>query len=121
MRFCHAFPPSFDSDGRPRVRADVARDLRDLLVRDVEPVLAPEGEEQVVARDARDVLRLEPEQPPDAVILVDDVVADAQVGERLQRAPEPRVRARRSLPEDLRVGEERDPEVARDEARGGRG
>ena len=88
---------------RLRVRADVARDLRDLLVRDVEPVLALEGEEEVVARDAGDVLRLEPEETPDAVVLVDDVVADAEVGERLQRATETRVGARRPLPEDLRV------------------
>ena len=101
---------------RLRVRADVARDLRDLLVRDVEPVLALEREEEVVARDARDVLRLEAEQPTDAVILVDDVVADAEVGEGLERAAEPRVDTRRSLAEDLRVREERDPEVAPDEA-----
>ena len=49
------------------------------------------------------------------MILVDDVVADAQIGEGLERAPEPRVRARRSLAEDLGVREQRDPEVAPDE------
>ncbi len=74
-------PAELRERGRLRVGADVARDLRDLLVRDVQAVLAAEGEEEVVARDAGDVLRLEPEQPPDAVILVDDVVAHAQVGE----------------------------------------
>jgi hypothetical protein len=46
-------------------------------VRDVEPVLAAEGEQQVVARDAGDLLRLERLQAADAVVLVDDVVARA--------------------------------------------
>ena len=101
---------------RLRVGSDVAGDLRDLLVRDVEPVLASEGEEEVVARDAGDVLRLEAEEPADAVILVDDVVADAEVGEGLERAAETRVHARRSLAEDLRVREECDAEVSPDEA-----
>ena len=71
---------------RLRVGTDVARDLADLLVRDVQPVVAAKREEEVVARDARDRLRLEAEQLADAVVLVDDVVAGAQVGERLQRA-----------------------------------
>ena len=81
--------------GRARVGADVARDLADLLVRDVEPVLAAEGEQEVVARDARDLLRLEAEQLADAVVLVDDVVAGAQVGERLERAAAEAALARR--------------------------
>ena len=85
-------------------------------MRDVEPVLAAEGEEEVVARDAGDRLRLEAEELADAVILVDDVVADAQVGEGGERAAEPRVRARRALAEDLRVGQEDEAEVAPDEA-----
>ena len=42
-----------------------------------------------------DLLRLEAEQLADAVVLVDDVVAGAQVGERLERAAEARVGARR--------------------------
>ena len=54
----------------------------------VEPVVAAEGEEEVVAGDSRDLLRLEAEQLSDAVVLVDDVVARAEVGERLQRAAE---------------------------------
>src|SRR5262249_32342578 len=57
---------------RRGVRADVAGDLAELLVRDVEPVLAAEGEQEVVARDPGDGVRLEAEQPPDAVVLVDD-------------------------------------------------
>ena len=99
-----------------RVRADVARDLRDLLVRDVEPILAFEGEEEVVTGDSGDVLRLEAEQAPDPVILVHDVVADTEVGERLESTAEPRVDPRGALAEDLRVRKQRDPEVSPHEA-----
>ena len=99
-----------------RVRADVLRELPELLVRDVEPVLAAEREVEVVARDARDLLRLEAEQLPDAVVLVDDVVADPQVGEARERPAEARVGPGRSLAEDLRVGEQDETELAPDEA-----
>ena len=85
-------------------------------MRDVEAVLAAEGDEEVVAGDARDLSRLEAEQPADAVVLVDDVVAGAQVGERLQRAAEARVDAARAAAEDLRVGQEHEAELAPDEA-----
>ena len=85
-------------------------------MRDVEPVVAAEAEEEVVARDARDLLRLEAEQLADAVVLVHDVVAGAQVGERLQRAAADSALARRPLPEDLRVGEQSEPELAPDES-----
>ena len=61
-------------------------------MRDVEPVLAAEREVEVVARDARDLLRLEAEQLADAVVLVDDVVADAEVGEARERPAEARGR-----------------------------
>ena len=89
---------------RTCVRADVLRDLAELLVRDVETVVAPESEEEVVPRDAGDLLRLEPEQLPDAVVLVDDEIAGPQVGEGGERPPEAAVGARRPLAEDLRVG-----------------
>ena len=59
---------------------------------------------------------LEAEQPRDAVVLVDDVVAGAQVGEARERAPERGRRARPPAAEDLRVGEQREPELAPDEA-----
>ena len=84
-------------------------------MRDVEPVLAAEREEEVVAGDTGDLLRLEAEQLADAVVLVDDVVADAEVGERGERAAEAGVGTRRPLAEDLRVGEEDETEVAPDE------
>ena len=102
--------------GRLRVGADVARDAAELLVRDVEAVVAAEREQQVVARDACDLLRLEAEQLADAVILVDDVVAGAQVGERLQRAAAEAPLPRHAAAEDLVVGQEDEAELAPDEA-----
>ena len=63
--------------GHRVVGADVTRDLSELLVRDVETIVAAEPEEEVVARDARDLFRLEAEQLSDAVILVHDEVAAA--------------------------------------------
>src|SRR5260221_10567344 len=74
--------------GRLRVGADVARELAELLVRDVEPVLALEGDQEVVAGHTGDLAGLEAEELADAVVLVDDVVADAELGEGLQRAAE---------------------------------
>ena len=85
-------------------------------MRDVEAVLPAEGEQEVVARDARDGVRLEPEQPADAVVLVHDVVARAQVGEGLQRAAAEAAFARHAAAEDLVVGQEDETEVAPDEA-----
>ena len=83
---------------------------------DVEPVLAAEREEEVVARDAGDLLRLEAEQLPDPVVLVDDEVAAAEVGERGECAAEPLVCTRRALAEDLGVGQQDEAELAPDEA-----
>jgi hypothetical protein len=78
-------------------------------VRDVQPVLAAEGEEEVVARDARDLLRLEAEQLPDAVVLVDDVVAVA-AGRRNDCSTRPRRPSwRGAFCEDLRVGRRTSP------------
>ena len=105
--------------GRRGVGADVARDLAELLVRDVEAVLAAEGEQEVVARDAGDRVRLEPEQAADAVILVHDVVAGAEVGERLQCASAEAALARHTAAEDLVIGEEDEAELAPDEAAAG--
>ena len=102
--------------GRRRVGADVARHLAELLVRDVEAVVAAEREQEVVARDAGDLLRLEAEQLADAVVLVHDVVAGAQVGERLQRAAAEAPLARRAAAEDLVVGQQDEAELAPDEA-----
>ena len=103
------------------VGADVARDLADLLVRDVEPVVSLERELEVVARDFGDGAGLEAQELSDAVILVDDVVAGAKVGEGLERAAEVRGRSGRAFAKDLRVGEEDEPELTPDEAAPGRG
>jgi hypothetical protein len=89
-------------------------------VRDVEPVVAAEGEEEIVPRDGGDLLRLEAEQAADPVVLVDDVVAGPEVGERLECATEPGVRSRRALAEDLRIGEQDEAKLTPDEASPGR-
>ena len=52
-----------------------------------ELVVAAEVEVQVVARDPGDGLRVEAREARDAVVLVHDVVAGAQVGEALECAP----------------------------------
>src|SRR4051794_11452204 len=67
-------------------RADVAADLRELVDRHEDAVGARELELEVVARDAADGLRVEAGELSEAVILVDDDVAGAQVGERSERA-----------------------------------
>ena len=64
-------------------------------------------------------LGLEAEELRDAVVLVDDVVAGAEVGEARERAAGRRGGARRAAAEDLGVGEQRDAEVAPDEAAAG--
>jgi hypothetical protein len=109
-------PAELGERWRLRVGADVAADLGKLLVRDVEPVFTAKGEEEVVTRDTRDLPRLEPDQAADAVVLVDDEVPRAQIRERLKSAAEPCVRPRRPLPEDLDVRQQREAEVAPDEA-----
>jgi hypothetical protein len=68
----------------------------------------------VVARDARNLLGLEAEELADPVVLVDHMIAGAQVGERLERPPDPR-RGAWLAAEDLRVGQKRDAEVTPDE------
>src|SRR5215213_7353161 len=102
--------------GRRRVGPDVLRDLADLLVRHVEAVVTAKAEEEVVARDVGDRLRLEAEQLADAMVLVDDEVAGAEVGEAVERAPRRRRASTRALAEDLRVRQQHEPEVAPDEA-----
>jgi hypothetical protein len=79
-------------------RADVAADLRELVDRHEDAVGAGELELEVVARDAADGLRLEARELGEAVVLVDDDVAGAQVGERAEgsaAAPVGRRAARR--------------------------
>src|SRR5207244_1094303 len=102
--------------GHGVVGADVARHLAELLVRDIEAVVAAEAEEEVVACDPGDLLRLEAEQLADAMVLVHDEVAGPEVGERLQCATPDSPLPGRALAENLGVGKEDEPEVAPDEA-----
>ncbi len=104
---------------RAAVHADVPGDLAELLVRDVEAVVAAECEQEVVARDARDLLRVEPEELADAVVLVDDVIACSKVGKGLERATDSVLGATRLPAEDLCVRQNRNPEVAPHEATAG--
>ena len=73
-------PPSAESVGSAP-GADVAAQLGQLVGGDVDAVLALVFEVEVVAADAADLARLEAGEAGDAVVLVDDVVADAQVAE----------------------------------------
>src|SRR5205085_12553774 len=57
-----------------------------------------------------------PEQPADALILVHDVVARAEVGEGLQGSAAETALARHAAAEDLVVGQEDEAEIAPDEA-----
>ena len=109
-------PAELGERWRLRVGADIARDLADLLVRDVKPVLAAERKLEVVTGDSGDFTRLETEQLADAVVFVDDVVSGAELGEGLQRATGRRGATPGAAAEDLRVGEQREPELAPDEA-----
>src|SRR3954451_22117471 len=112
--------PSLAAQLRQRRRrvvgADVARDLAELLVRDVQAVVATEAEEEGVARDGGDVFRLDPEQLSDPVVLVHDVVAGAEIRERLQRPASDAALARRTLAEDLRIRKQHETQIAPDEA-----
>ena len=78
--FCQRLPPSAESVGCA-AGADVAAQLRELVGGDVDPVLALVFEVEVVAGDAADLAGLEAGEAGDAVVLVDDVVADPQVAE----------------------------------------
>ena len=71
---------------RAAVGAEVAADLRQLVDRHEDLVVALELEVQVVAGDAGDGLGVEAREARDPVVLVDDVVAGAQVGEAAQQA-----------------------------------
>ncbi len=74
--------------------ADVAADLGELVDRHEHPIRPRVFKVQVVACDVGDGLRVEPREPRDAVVLVDDDVATAQVGEAPQHPAPARFRAR---------------------------
>ena len=100
----HRLPARAAELAERRVRAagaDVAGDLGELVGGDEDAVVALVFEVQVVARDVRHGARLEAGEARDAVVLVDDDVARAQLGERAQapragaRGPPSRAAARR--------------------------
>ena len=66
--------------------ADVAADLRELVDGHEDAVRARVLEVQIVARDSRHGLGVEPGEARDPMVLVDDDVAGAQVGEAAQDA-----------------------------------
>ncbi len=80
------FEPSAESCGALAAGADVAGDLRELVGGREDLVVAAVLELEVVAGDAGDGLGLEAGEAGDAVVGVDDVVADPQVGEARQPA-----------------------------------
>ena len=102
--------------------ADVARDLRELVDGHEDPVGAGELELEVVAGDAADGLGVEAREAREAVVLVDDDVARAQVGERAQRAAAPPARVlaagalRAAAAEEPVLGEDGEAEPGGDEA-----
>src|SRR3954453_15599112 len=66
--------------------ADVARDLRELVDRHEDLVRALELEVEIVARDAGYGLGVEAGEAREPVVLVDDDVAGAEVGEAPEQA-----------------------------------
>ena len=102
---------------RAAVGAQVAADLRQLVDRHEDLVVALELEVQVVAGDAGDGLGVEAREARDAVVLVDDVVAGAQVGEGAQQAAAAARRPRRRLlaVDQPVLGERGELEAGRDE------
>ena len=100
------------------VGADVAGDLRQLVDRHEDLVVALELQVEVVAGDAADRLGVEPGEAGDAVVLVDDEVAGPQVGERAQQPASParRPRGRPAAVDQPVLGDRGQPEARSDEA-----
>ena len=88
------------------VGAHVAGHPVELVVRDVEPVAVGERQREVVAGETGDGARLEAGEPPDAVVLVDHVVANPQIHEARQAPPDHRtaLRGRSAATQDRRLG-----------------
>ncbi len=85
-------------------------------MRHVEAVVAAELEVEVVADDPAHLLRVEADEPADAVVLVHDVVAGAQVGDRRERPPEPGRAAGAAAAQELGGRQHGDALRRRDEA-----
>ena len=98
--------------------ADVAAELRELLGGDEDPVLALVLELEVVAGDSGEGPRLEAGEAGDAVVLVDDVVADAQLARRLSMPARRGRRGGAAAVQELAPREDRELQLGRDEALG---
>ena len=97
---------------------DVARDLRELVGRRVDAIVAVILEVEVVARDPRDGPRLEAGEARDSVVLVHDDVAGAQVREGPQRpaAPDGGARLRPAAVKEQMVGDHGESQPRGDES-----
>jgi hypothetical protein len=112
--------PAFAAQRRERRFAagtDVAAQLRQLFGGDEDAVLAFVFEVEVVAGDAADLPRLEAGEAGDAVVLVDDVVADPQFaeGEAAAAAPGRRLLGAAAV-DEAAVGVDRQFQLRADEA-----
>ena len=108
-------------DLRPRGLARrVLLDAVEGLDRDLELVAALVAEHHELARGAADLERLEPHEAADAVLLVDDEVADLEVAEVGEEAAQPAAAPARVevhlLREDVAVGEHEQPGLGQLEA-----
>src|SRR5439155_24129886 len=92
---------------RRAVRADVAADLAQLLMRHVQTVIAAELQIQVVAHHPRHLLGVEADEAADAVVVVYHVVAGPQVANRDQPSPATDPAPWRATPEQLSGGDDR--------------
>ena len=113
--------PALAAEGGERrlgARTDVAGELGELVDRDEDAVLALVLEVEVVAGDPADLAGLKAGEARDAVVLVDDVVADPQVGEGEAAAPARGGGLRRGAAavDEAAEGVDRDPQLGRHEA-----
>ena len=95
------------------VSAEVLRDEVEALDREVEPVALRVLEQEEVALAVADPHRLQAEVAPEPVVLVDDDVADREIGERREGSPALVFRPAQRPPsraEDLPLGEHDDAE-----------
>ncbi len=101
---------------RGAARADVARDLADLVVGHEQLVFLLEAQEEVVAGDAGHRARLDAREQGDAVVFVHDVVAGAQVEERGEASAAHEARPRRGRAQQAALAHHGELELGRDEA-----
>ena len=116
----HVLPALAAQRGERRLAsgADVAAQLGELVGGDVDAVLALVFEVEVVAGDAAYLARLEAGEAGDAVVLVDDVVADPQFaeGEAAPGGPGDGLLGTASPVDEAAEGIDGEPQLRADEA-----